>query len=131
MENINFNVKGDYIYFKGYEYFYSDKMYYNCRVKINTEKVYGYIKKSNLTILYGDIINDYIERKKQGIRGYKTLNLGYIEKFNTISKIEYEILDNKGNKIWWIDHENKIQCDNINEIRSYVKSFNSNFIKIK
>ena len=25
MENINFNVKGDYIYFKGYKIFYRDK----------------------------------------------------------------------------------------------------------
>ena len=127
----NYIIDGNYIYFQG-----TNRIGFNleidvlCRVEIKRKKQYILNKSSNSFTDSETIFNDYIERKKNGVRGYKTITIGYIDNYCYISMIEFETIGSDGKPYWWIDRENKVKSDMLNTIKTYVKGLSSEFIKV-
>lgn len=126
----NYIIDGNYIYFQG-----TNRIGFNleidvlCRVEIKRKKQYILDKVSNSFTDSESIFNGYIERKKNGVRGYKTITIGFIDNYYYTGMIEFETIGSDGKPCWWIDRENKVKSDIIYNIKKYVKGLSSEFIK--
>ncbi len=129
----NILIKGDAIYFIGKcNFSFGIAFDVLCRVKIKKKTKYILNKDKNHITDSIDIFNEYIEKKKAGIRGYKTIKIGIIENYYYLDLLEWA---NKGGDIkgyyWWVDRENKVKVSNDikNQIRQYINNLSSDFIK--
>ena len=75
-------------------------------------------------------MNDFIQRKRDGVRGYKTMKIGYIEDRFYAGNIEKCIVMNDGSHGWWIDREHNIVAPMISEIRKNISDRSTEFIKV-
>ena len=101
-----------------------------CRVEIMHKKEYCSIKNGKKMFLSSEEhMNDFIQRKRDGVRGYKTMKIGYIEDRFYVGNIEKCIVMNDGSHGWWIDRENNIVAPMISEIRKNISDRSTEFIK--
>jgi len=133
IENIKDNqliIDGDYVYFKGIVNIGNTPFSVLCRQKITTKKQYILNKNKNHITDNEEIFKEYLERKKEGKRGYKTIKIGIIEKYPVRDIIEYQIVGADGKLYWWRDWENKIRLSNEikNHIWNHTRAITSEFI---
>ena len=121
-------IKGEYIYFVAGHKLFMDML---CRVKINKERMFILNRKQNLMTRNVEIYNSYLEKRSNGVRGYKTIKIGVIEEYCYIGALEYAT---KGGDIdgfyWWIDRESKVQLPSSvkTEINEIVNNAQSKFV---
>lgn len=125
----NYIEDGNYIYFYGKDKRFGFDLL--CRVEIKHQKTYCVNKSGKMIFLSSEeLMKDYIERKQNNIRGYKTMKIGYIEDRYYGGNIEYCITMNDGSKNWWTDRENNAITPKINEIRKYIREKSTEFVKV-
>ena len=131
LEKNNFIIEEDCIYVLSKKNISSIQLDFLCRIKLNNKTLYILNKNKNLTTDSIEIYNDYIKRKKEGIRGYKTIKIGYIEHYVYKNRIEYAV---KGSDIegfyWMKDWNEETRIDNKIKIQinEYIESLSSEFI---
>lgn len=123
-------IKNDSIYFIG-----TKRRYINftelCRIKIEKKKQYILNKNRNIVTDNIEIFNEYLTKKKAGVRGYKTIKMGVIENYYYQRRLEYTVLGSDiDGYYWWIDWDNQIRVpkDIKRQITDYVDSLSSEFI---
>lgn len=120
----------DYVYFIGKVSIAGITDNFLCRQKITTKKQYILNKNRNLIADSEEIFQEYLQKKKEGVRGYKTIKIGIIENYPIKSRIEYRITGSDGKPCWWIDWENKVSISNElkSHIQNHVRAITSDFI---
>lgn len=111
-------IDGDYVYFKGKVTIAGITDDFICRQKITTKKQYILNKNKNLITDSLEIYNEYLQNKKDGIRGFKTIKIGIIEKYPISSTMEYRIKGSDGKYHWWTDWDSKISISD--ELKSHI-----------
>ena len=121
-------IDGDNIYFMGDHKDFGEVL---CKLKIKKTTRYILNKNTNLITDNKEIYNEYLERKNDGVRGYKTIKIGIIQDYCYLSKLEYAI---KGGDIdgfyWWVDRENEISINQEikTKINQHVNNIQGKFI---
>jgi len=122
-------INEDYVYFIGKINIAGITDNVLCRQKIITKKQYILNKNKNLITDSEEIFQKYLQ-KKEGIRGYKTIKIGIIEKYPQKDLIECKIPGADGKYCWWTDRDNKISISNVikNHIWNHTRVLTSDFI---
>lgn len=134
LENIRKNqlmIDGDYVYFIGKINIGGLKIDGLCRQRIITKKQYILNKNKNLITDSEETFQEYLQKQKEGVRGYKTIKIGIIEKYPTSDYVEYQISGADGDLYWWTDREHRVELSNElkNHIQNHMKAITSSFIK--
>lgn len=70
-------------------------------------------------------------RKKQGIRGYKTIPMGLVEEYYCLGRQEYTV---KGSDIegyyWWTDWNREAYIPNRSKMLEYMQKLSSDYKRI-
>ena len=133
MDNIRDNqliIDGDYVYFKSEVLIAGIVDSFLCRQKITTKKQYILNKNKNHITDSKEIFQEYLQKKKEGKRGYKTIKIGIIEKYPKADTVEFRIVGSDGKYDWWRDWEGKarISSEIKNHILNHKKAMTSEFI---
>lgn len=126
----------DFLVEDGYIYFVSNNGWFDsiCRVPIRKGTEYILNKRRRLVTEDKEIFNEYLEKKRQGIRGYKTITMGVIEDKYYLGIPEYSVLGTDIDGYYWMIDWNRDTVSIPYEIRQkmieYLKGLESEFKKI-
>lgn len=132
LENVEFLIKDNNIYFKGLlNIGMAIEFETLCKVEIKKKKQYFLNKNRNLITDSIEMFNEYLQKKKLGVRGYKTIKMGVIDNYFYSDRIEYAVVGGDIDGYHWMtDRESKIKVskDTIKQIVEYIESLSSEFI---